>query len=116
MGEVAGRLADVVLITSDNPRSEEPSAIMTAIEQGLCPGGQALLPRGRAEHLLAGAERGYDLIESRRQAIRLAVRHARPDDVVLLAGKGHEDYQLIGGQKLHFDDCQEAALAMQVVR
>ena len=116
MGAVAGRLADVVLITSDNPRSEEPVAIMAAIEQGLYPGGQPLLARGRAEGLLVGPGRGYDLIESRREAIRLAVRYARPDDVVLLAGKGHEDYQLIGGQKLHFDDCQEAALEMQVVR
>lgn len=116
MGEVAGRLADVVLITSDNPRSEEPAAIMAAIEQGLYPGGQGLLPRGRAEVLLTGAGRGYDLIESRRQAIRLAVRYAKPADVVLLAGKGHEDYQLIGGQRLHFDDCQEASLQMQVVQ
>lgn len=116
MGEVAGRLADVVLITSDNPRSEEPVAIMAAIEQGLYPAGQALLRRGRAESLLASAGRGYDLIASRRQAIRLAIRYARPDDVVVLAGKGHEDYQLIEGKKFHFDDCQEAAMAMQVVQ
>ena len=115
MGEAAGRLADVVLITSDNPRSEEPGAIMAGIESGLYPGGQGLMARGRAEWLLIGGGRGYDLIESRRQAIRLAVRHARPDDVVVLAGKGHEDYQLIGGKKFHFDDCQEAALEMQVV-
>ncbi|NTV13991.1 MAG: UDP-N-acetylmuramoyl-L-alanyl-D-glutamate--2,6-diaminopimelate ligase [Desulfobulbaceae bacterium] len=116
MGEVAGRLADVVLITSDNPRSEAPAAIMAAIEHGLYPGGKALLGRGRVEGLLTGTGRGYDLIESRRQAIRLAVRYAQPGDVILLAGKGHEDYQLIGGKKFHFDDCQEAAVQMQVVR
>jgi UDP-N-acetylmuramyl-tripeptide synthetase len=117
MGAAAGRLADVVLITSDNPRSEEPPAIMAEIERGLSgPDGHSLLPRGRAESLLASGGRGYDLVVSRRQAIRLAVGYARPGDVVLLAGKGHEDYQLIKGQKFYFDDRREAALQMQVVR
>jgi len=117
MGAAAGQLADVVLVTSDNPRSEEPLAIMAEIEPGICPaGGQPLLPRLRAESLLAGGGRGYDLVVSRRQAIRLAVGCARPGDVVLLAGKGHEDYQIIGRQKFYFDDRHEAALQMQVVR
>ncbi|HSH13002.1 MAG TPA: UDP-N-acetylmuramoyl-L-alanyl-D-glutamate--2,6-diaminopimelate ligase [Desulfurivibrionaceae bacterium] len=117
MGEVAGRLADVVLITSDNPRSEEPLTIMGEIERGLYGAdGRPLLPRLRAESVLAGGGRGYDLVVSRRQAIRLAVRYGRPGDVVLLAGKGHEDYQLIKGHKYYFDDRLEAALQMQVVR
>ena len=117
MGEAAGGLADVVLITSDNPRSEEPLAIMAEIEKGLMSAdSHPLLPRLRAESILAGGGRGYDLIPSRRQAIRLAVGLARPGDVVLLAGKGHEDYQIIKGQRFHFDDRQEAALQMQVVR
>jgi UDP-N-acetylmuramyl-tripeptide synthetase len=117
MGTVAGQLADVVLITSDNPRSEEPLAIMAEIERGLYKAdGHLLLPRLRAESVLSSGGRGYDLVVSRRQAIRLAVGYARPGDVVLLAGKGHEDYQLIKGRKFHFDDRQEAALQMQVVR
>ena len=116
MGEAAGRGADVVLITSDNPRSEEPEAIMAEIERGLFPRGVAILPRSRAERLLTGGGRGYDLIVSRRQAIRTAIRLARPDDVVLVAGKGHEDYQIIGLRRDYFDDRREAALQMAVIR
>lgn len=117
MGAAAGRLADVVLITSDNPRSEEPLAIMAEIERGLYGAdGRPLMPRLRAESVLASGGRGYDLVVSRRQAIRLAVRYGRSGDVVLLAGKGHEDYQIIKGQKFHFDDRREAALQMQVLR
>jgi UDP-N-acetylmuramyl-tripeptide synthetase len=117
MGAAAGRLADVVLITSDNPRSEAPLTIMAEIERGLYDAdGHPLLPRLRAESVLAGGGRGYDLVVSRRQAIRLAVGYARPGDVVLVAGKGHEDYQIIGARRVHFDDREEAALQMQVVR
>ncbi len=116
MGEVAGRGADVVLITSDNPRSEAAEAIIAEIERGLYPGGMALLPRGRAEHFLASGGRGFDLIVSRRAAIRTAIRFARPNDVVLLAGKGHEDYQIIGRQRNYFDDRREAALQMAVIK
>lgn len=117
MGAAAGRLADVVLITSDNPRSEAPLTIMAEIERGLYDAdGHLLLPRLRAESALAEGGRGYDLVVSRRQAIRLAVGYARPGDVVLVAGKGHEDYQIIGARRVHFDDREEAALQMQVVR
>jgi len=116
MGEVAGRGGDVVLITSDNPRGEEPEAIMAEIERGLYPEGMALLPRGRAEQLLASGGRGFDLVVSRRAAIRTAIRFARPNDVVLLAGKGHEDYQIIGRSRNYFDDRREAALQMAVIK
>jgi UDP-N-acetylmuramyl-tripeptide synthetase len=116
MGEVAGRGADVVLLTSDNPRSESPEAIMAEIERGLYPEGMALLPRGRAEQILTAGGRGFDLIVSRRAAIRTAIRFARANDVVLLAGKGHEDYQIIGGRRDYFDDRREAALQMAVIK
>lgn len=113
MGEIAGRLADVVLITSDNPRSEEPLAIMADIEQGLRTG-RPFLSRLRAEVLLRDNRRGYDLIESRREAIGLAIRGSRPGDAILISGKGHEDYQITRNGRSFFDDrlevCRQAAV------
>ncbi|MEJ2033638.1 MAG: UDP-N-acetylmuramoyl-L-alanyl-D-glutamate--2,6-diaminopimelate ligase [Deltaproteobacteria bacterium] len=104
MGEIAGRLADVVLVTSDNPRSEEPPAIMADIEQGLRTG-RPSLSRQRAEVLLQeNRRRGYDLIESRREAIGLAIRGSRPGDAILISGKGHEDYQITRNGRSFFDD------------
>ncbi len=106
MGQVAGRLADVVIVTSDNPRSEEPAAILRQIETGLATNA---LSRRRAEEMLGRTEgRGYDVIESRRQAIGLAVRHAGPGDIVLLGGKGHEEYQITRAGRRHFNDREEA--------
>ena len=64
------------------------------------------------EELSGGfAEKGFGLVESRREAIRLAVRLSGPGDIVLLAGKGHEDYQIIGNERIHFDDREEASAA-----
>lgn len=87
MGEVAGRYSDFCIITSDNPRSEEPMAIINDILPGIkktdCP---------------------YEVIENRKQAIEFALRNARANDVIILAGKGHETYQLIKGQTIHFDE------------
>jgi UDP-N-acetylmuramoyl-L-alanyl-D-glutamate--2,6-diaminopimelate ligase len=88
MGEVAGRLADLVILTSDNPRSEDPAAILQEIEKGL---------------VKAGA-RAYELIPDRRAAIVRALTAARKGDIVLIAGKGHETTQEIGGVKYPFDD------------
>jgi len=106
MGKVAGRLADVVVVTSDNPRSEEPRQILADIEAGLR---AAAVPRLRAEALLSRpGMRGYDIIPSRREAIAVAVRGAGPGDVVLIAGKGHECYQLGAAGKTFFDDRVEA--------
>ena len=85
MGEIAGRLADYAILTSDNPRFEDPMAILAAIEAGIKP---------------TGAK--YEVIENRREAIRQAMEMAVSGDIVVLAGKGHEDYQLINGKKLHF--------------
>jgi UDP-N-acetylmuramoyl-L-alanyl-D-glutamate--2,6-diaminopimelate ligase len=87
MGEVATRLADLTVITSDNPRSEEPEAIIAEIESG------ARLGRGE-----------YVVEPDRRAAIRLALREARPEDVLIVAGKGHETGQEFGDRTIPFDD------------
>ena len=92
MGEVAGRLADFTVLTSDNPRSEEPMAIIAAIETGI-----KAVGHGR-----------YTVEPDRREAIKEAFRRAGPGDIVVLAGKGHENYQIIGDKKLPFDDRQVA--------
>lgn len=96
MGEAAGRRSDVVVVTSDNPRTEPPGQILSEIVPGLT--GVGLEP------LSAGGERGYVVIEDRAEAIAEALRMARPGDVVLIAGKGHETYQLVGTEKRSFDD------------
>ncbi len=99
MGMVAARLSDVVVITSDNPRSEDPARIIEEVKRGA----QPELRSGDTE-LLA--------IVDRRQAIAEAVRRAQPGDVVLIAGKGHEKYQEIGGTVLPFDDVAVARDAL----
>ena len=96
MGEVAGELSDIVIITSDNPRNEDPLKIISEIEAGV-----------RSK----GAD--YEIISDRREAIKRAVSSARTDDVVIIAGKGHEAYQIIGGDKFHFDDRDVAAEALK---
>jgi UDP-N-acetylmuramoyl-L-alanyl-D-glutamate--2,6-diaminopimelate ligase len=111
MGAIAGRYSDLAIITSDNPRTEGPESIIAEIRAGI-------LPLGIREYtpsdLTGGiAERGFLCVESRREAIRLAVRLSEPDDIVLIAGKGHEDYQIIGTEKHHFDDREEAARAFR---
>ncbi|MBQ3423802.1 MAG: UDP-N-acetylmuramoyl-L-alanyl-D-glutamate--2,6-diaminopimelate ligase [Clostridia bacterium] len=87
MGEIAGELADFCILTSDNPRGEDPMAILSAIEEGIQPTGC-----------------DYVVIENRREAIRYALSHAQAGDVVVLAGKGHETYQEISGVKHPFDE------------
>ncbi|MDP9018061.1 MAG: UDP-N-acetylmuramoyl-L-alanyl-D-glutamate--2,6-diaminopimelate ligase, partial [Candidatus Eremiobacteraeota bacterium] len=95
MGKVASELADTVIVTSDNPRSEEPGEI--------------------ARDILAGiGARPYQLILDRREAIHAAISQAHDRDVVLIAGKGHESYQILSNQTLSFDDravAQEALAA-----
>ena len=99
MGEIAGRLADRPILTSDNPRSEDPLQIIDEIEQGLATSGLHRIEAGSA--LMAA---GYIVEPDRRAAIGIALDAARPGDIVLIAGKGHEDYQLIGDRRLSFDD------------
>lgn len=87
MGEVAGRLADLTIITSDNPRNEEPQAIIDDIKTGI-----------------AKTDGTYVEIIDRKDAIRYAIRHGEPGDIIVLAGKGHEDYQEIRGKKYPMDE------------
>jgi UDP-N-acetylmuramoyl-L-alanyl-D-glutamate--2,6-diaminopimelate ligase len=109
MGRIAAELSDLAIVTSDNPRSEEPAAILDQIKEGITPLG---IPEYRLEDLPgAFGGKGFVMCEPRREAIRLAARVACPGDIVLMAGKGHEDYQIIGGVKHHFDDREEAAAA-----
>ncbi|WP_342347979.1 UDP-N-acetylmuramoyl-L-alanyl-D-glutamate--2,6-diaminopimelate ligase [uncultured Nitrospira sp.] len=99
MGQVAARHSDVVIVTSDNPRTENPHTILTQIEQGI----QSLLPQERCS---------YQIIADRAEAIHAAVSEAKGGDLLLIAGKGHEDYQILGTQKIHFDDREEARKAI----
>ena len=103
MGEIAARLSDLVVLTSDNPRTEEPLAILHEIEMGVRKTGLTKFPVPSS-----GSSRGYCVEADRREAIRMALRLSRPGDVVLIAGKGHEDYQILGEKKIHFDDREVA--------
>lgn len=95
MGEIATRLSDRVVLTSDNPRSENPENILDEIEKGV--------PAQHYKKLLR--------ISDRKQAIKTAVLGAQPGDIILVAGKGHETYQIIGQERNHFDD---AAVLMEI--
>ncbi len=100
MGRAAVQYSDVVILTSDNPRTENPLSILEEVETGVV---DAL---GQRAHV------HYEKIPDRRDAIVTAVREARPGDMVLIAGKGHEDYQIIGTTKFHFDDREVAREAI----
>jgi UDP-N-acetylmuramoyl-L-alanyl-D-glutamate--2,6-diaminopimelate ligase len=108
MGTVAGRGADLAVITSDNPRGEDPLRIIAEIEPGLFQAGR---PRRTAAEARAG-EAGYLVEPDRRAAIELAVACARPGDALLIAGKGHEAWQLVGAERRPFDDRDEARRAL----
>ena len=119
MAAEACRLADVVVITSDNPRTEDPQAIMAEILQGVPPGiifantlnknqDAADVPEKNQKN-----QKKYMIEQDRAAAIAQIIAEARPGDMVLLAGKGHEDYQIIGTTKRHFDDREHAAAALR---
>jgi UDP-N-acetylmuramoyl-L-alanyl-D-glutamate--2,6-diaminopimelate ligase len=95
MGSIAARLADQVVVTSDNPRTEDPQQILQDVIAGI--------PEGTAVQV--EADRG--------RAIAAVVAAAQPSDLVLIAGKGHEDYQILGTTKIHFDDREEAEKALR---
>jgi UDP-N-acetylmuramoyl-L-alanyl-D-glutamate--2,6-diaminopimelate ligase len=117
MGEIAARLSDLIIVTSDNPRSEQPLAILDDIEAGIRKTGlkkfqvsglgSRIYQRDSGQTRLE-TEHGYVLEADRRSAIRSALDWARPGDLVLIAGKGHEDYQILGTRKIHFDDREVA--------
>lgn len=92
MGKIAAELADFVIVTSDNPRTEAPGAIIEEILPGL-----------------AGTATPYVVVEDRVEAIRYAMDHAQPEDVIILAGKGHETYQIVGREKRHLDEREVVA-------
>jgi UDP-N-acetylmuramoyl-L-alanyl-D-glutamate--2,6-diaminopimelate ligase len=96
MGRAVAERADLPIVTSDNPRTEDPAAIVDMIVAGV--------KEVRASGFLVEVDR--------RRAIAAAVAAAAPGDVVLIAGKGHEDYQIVGKEKLHFDDREESAAAL----
>lgn len=108
MAAAAAAGGDVVVLTSDNPRTEDPLSIIGMALEGFDGAG---MPRLELADLEV-AERGYAVEPDRRRAIAAAVGAARPGDVVLIAGKGHEDYQILGTTKIHFDDREEAAAAI----
>ncbi len=111
MGAIAGRYSDLAVITSDNPRTENSAAIIKEIEQGMR--SDSIREMNREE--LAGGLRGkgYIKVLERREGIRLAIKLAKAGDVVLVAGKGHEDYQIIGRERFPFDDRYEIKEAIK---
>lgn len=96
MGAIAARLADFVIVTSDNPRTEPPHAIIADIVDGMI-----------------GTQTPYVVIENRIEAIHFAIHHAQPGDVIVLAGKGHETYQVIGHEKHPLDEREVVAACLQ---
>lgn len=99
MGTVAGRLSDLVVLTSDNPRSEDPAAIVSDIELGL-----------------TGGDTPWSTVLDREEAVTRAIREARPGDLVVVAGKGHERYQLVGMRALPFEDSAVVRAALKCRR
>jgi UDP-N-acetylmuramoyl-L-alanyl-D-glutamate--2,6-diaminopimelate ligase len=95
MGEIVTRLSDIAVVTSDNPRTEKPMTIIDDILEGVLPNST------------------YDVEPDRRTAIKRAIDIAESGDVVVIAGKGHEDYQILGKTKIHFDDREEARKAIE---
>ena len=95
MGKIAAQLADIAVVTSDNPRTEDPQRILDDVVAGILQGTT------------------YEIIGDRATAIATAISNAQPGDGVLIAGKGHEDYQILGTEKIHFDDREQAREALQ---
>jgi len=106
MAEAVARWSDRVVATSDNPRSEDPLQILKDVETGL-----STLRRVETEDLDA-TDGSYAMIADRQRAIEAAIGLARPGDMVVIAGKGHEDYQIVGPHRLHFDDREQARKAL----
>jgi UDP-N-acetylmuramoyl-L-alanyl-D-glutamate--2,6-diaminopimelate ligase len=111
MGAVAARLSDVVIVTSDNPRSEKPEQIIEDVQRGIVLPADRTAPGGRGPKATPSLA-----IVDRQAAIERAARDARPGDLVLIAGKGHEKYQVIGDRTLPFDDVEVARAALTARR
>jgi UDP-N-acetylmuramyl-tripeptide synthetase len=113
MGSIAAQLSDLAIATSDNPRTEDPVAILNQIVPGIL--AQGLTEIDARQIATPSSGKGFVVEPNRRKAIDLAIRAARPGDAVLIAGKGHEPYQIIGHQVIHFDDREEAARALETL-
>jgi UDP-N-acetylmuramoyl-L-alanyl-D-glutamate--2,6-diaminopimelate ligase len=108
MGAVAARLSDLVVLTSDNPRSENPASIIEDVKRGIV----TPADRTRANGTSGPKRTPYLAIVDRREAIERAVNEAQRGDLVLIAGKGHEAYQVIGDRTVPFDDVEVARTAL----
>lgn len=108
MGEIAARHSQLAIVTSDNPRTEDPHAIIAEIEGGV----RKIHPLRLNEEEARQGDSGYLVVPDRRAALRLAVSLLANGDLLLVAGKGHEDYQIIGKEKFHFDDREELRAAL----
>jgi UDP-N-acetylmuramoyl-L-alanyl-D-glutamate--2,6-diaminopimelate ligase len=111
MGKAVNKGTDVAIVTSDNPRTEDPDDILRMIIPGI---EDHNMPRVSCDRL-ADTRRGYAVEGDRRLAIKAAMAAAGPGDILLIAGKGHEDYQVLGTEKIHFDDREEALKAMALL-
>ncbi len=113
MGEIGGTFSDLVVATSDNPRTENPAEIITQIRDGIKKvSGREYIPSGLKNGF---TEKGYVVEQDRRLAIQLGIQCSRQGDIILIAGKGHEPYQIVGVQTLPFDDRIEAEIALEIL-
>jgi UDP-N-acetylmuramoyl-L-alanyl-D-glutamate--2,6-diaminopimelate ligase len=114
MGETATNFSDLTIVTSDNPRLEDPMDIIAEIETGI---NQNKIKRVEPDNLAtADNTHRYTVIADRKAAIETAINFAQRDDIVLIAGKGHEDYQIMGNRKTPFDDRVVAAQTVKIRR
>jgi len=113
MGQISGRISDLSIVTSDNPRTEQPGAIIAEILPGL----KSVCDREyRAGDIRNGWQaRGFIVEPDRRKAIRLGIEGSGPGDIVVIAGKGHETYQIVGRETRSFDDRHEATMVIQKI-
>jgi UDP-N-acetylmuramyl-tripeptide synthetase len=113
MGEIVARLCDLAIVTSDNPRTENPTTIIDQI----LPGVRQIngLEYSTMDLMTGFKAKGYAVEPDRRRAIELAILMSRPGDAVLIAGKGHETYQILGTSVIAFDDREEAARVLQAI-
>jgi UDP-N-acetylmuramyl-tripeptide synthetase len=111
MGEISGRLSDLTIVTSDNPRTEQPADIIADILPGLK---TAVIIEYLPENIRNGWQaKGYLVEPDRKKAIRLGIEASQAGDIVVIAGKGHETYQIIGDEILAFSDVEEALSAIR---
>jgi len=113
MGQIAARRCDVAVVTSDNPRTEPPLEIIEEILHGVRK--ENVVELSPSDLMGPRGVKGFMIEPDRKQAIRMAIAAARPDDTVLIAGKGHETYQIIGEETFPFDDREEARDALKAI-